>query len=121
MARRIIAHGTHGREDVEKATLPFILADNAAAADQPAAVFLTSDAVWLATRGYADDFPAKPGFRPLKDVIASFLANGGEIWACGACTKPRGIEADRMIPGAKIVTAANIVEELANGAAALSF
>jgi intracellular sulfur oxidation DsrE/DsrF family protein len=34
---------------------------------------------------------------------------GGQIWACGACTKPRGIGEADLIPGAKIVTAANVV------------
>jgi intracellular sulfur oxidation DsrE/DsrF family protein len=43
------------------------------------------------------------------------------IWACGACTTPRGIKADDLIDGAKIVTAANVVEYLASGVASLSF
>ena len=45
----------------------------------------------------------------------SFLANGGKIWACGACTKPRGITEADLIEGAQIVTAANLVEVLVNG------
>ncbi len=121
MARKILIQGTHGKEDSEKATLPFIVGDNAVAADQEAIVFLTSDAVWLATKGYADEIPAKEGLRPLKDVLASFVANGGAVWACGACTKPRGITDQHLITGAKIVTAANVVEALAGGAATLSF
>ena len=34
--------------------------------------------------------------------MTSFLGNGGQIWACGACTKPRGITEDHLIPGARI-------------------
>ena len=51
----------------------------------------------------------------------AFVANGGQIWACGACTKPRGITEPDLISGAKIVTAANVVEYLAAGAATLDF
>jgi hypothetical protein len=45
----------------------------------------------------------------------------GEIWACGACTKPRGITDAHLIPGAKIVSAAMVDEAMANGAATLGF
>jgi sulfur relay (sulfurtransferase) complex TusBCD TusD component (DsrE family) len=45
----------------------------------------------------------------------------GEIWACGACTKPRGITDAHLIPDAKIVSAAMVDEAMANGAATLGF
>lgn len=117
---KIIAHGTHGKEDGERATLPFILGNVAATADQEAAVLLTIEGVWLATKGYADDIE-KEGFQPLRELIASFIENGGEIWACGACTKPRGISDEDLIAGARIVTAAFVVEQLAAGAATLEW
>jgi predicted peroxiredoxin len=116
----ILVHATHGKEDPERATLPFIVGNVAASADQEAVVLLTLEGVWLATKGYADDIH-KEGFQPLREVIDSFLANGGQIWACGACTKPRGIGEADLIAGAKIVTAAKAVELLAAGAASLSF
>jgi predicted peroxiredoxin len=117
---KIMANCTHGKEDPERATLPFIVGNVAATADQEAVVLLTVDGAWLATKGYADGVQ-KEGFQPLKEVIASFVANGGQIWACGACTKPRGITEADLIEGARIVTAANVVEYLASGAATLSF
>jgi uncharacterized protein len=49
------------------------------------------------------------------------VANGGQIWVCGTCAKPRGITDANLIAGAKIVTAANAVERLVAGAASLSF
>jgi predicted peroxiredoxin len=109
-----LAQATHGRDDPERATLPFIVANVAASADQEAIVLLTIDGVWLATKGYADDIH-HPGMPPLSEVIASLLANGGEIWACGACTKPRGITEEHMIEGARIISAVDFVAELASG------
>ena len=117
---RIMANCTHGKDDPERATLPFIVGNVAATADQEAVVLLTMDGVWLATIGYAEGIQ-KEGFQPLEEVIQSFVANGGQIWACGACTKPRGITEADLIQGAKIVTAANVVEYMASGASTLSF
>ena len=116
----ILANCTHGKEDPERATLPFIVGNVAVTADQQAVVLLTVEGVWLATRGYAEDIQ-KEGFQPLREVMRSFVENGGQIWACGACTKPRGITDDVLIEGARIVTAANVVEYLASGASTLSF
>ena len=117
---KIMANCTHGKEDPERATLPFIVGNVAVTADQEAVVLLTVEGAWLATKGYAEGIQ-KEGFQPLKEVIASFVANGGQVWACGACTKPRGITEDDLIEGARIVTAANVVEYLASGASTLSF
>ena len=117
---KLLINCTHGKDDAERATLAFVVGNVAASADQQAVVLLTIDGVWNATRGYADDI-CKEGFQPLKDVMQSFVKNGGQIWACGACTKPRGIMDQDMIEGAKIVTAASAVEYLASGAASLDF
>lgn len=116
----LMIHATHAKEDAERATLPFIVANVAASADQKVVVVLTIDGVWLATRGYADGIH-KEGFPALADVMRSFVDNGGEVWACGTCAKPRGIGEGDLIPGAKMVTAAKVVECLAGGANGLSF
>lgn len=115
----ILVNCAHGNEDPERATLPFIVANVAASADQEAIVFLTVEGVRLATKGYADGIH-KEGFQPVKEVIQAFLASGGQIWACAACTKPRGIGLGDLIEGAQIRTAANLVECLASGATAIN-
>ncbi len=117
---KLMINCTHGRDDPERATLSFVVGNVAASADQEVVVLLTIDGVWNATRGYADNV-AKEGFQPLKDVMKSFVDNGGQIWVCGACAKPRGINDTQLIQGARIVTAANAVEYLSSGASSLSF
>lgn len=118
MAAQLLVNCSAGAEDPERATLPFIVGNAAATADQEAVVFLTIEGVRLATKGYADGI-TKEGFQPLAELIRSFVANGGQIWACGACAKPRGIGEADLIAGAKIVTAVNLVEYLAGGAQAV--
>jgi predicted peroxiredoxin len=115
MSQSLLFHCTHGKEEAERAILPFIVGNVAVTADQQATMFLTAEGVWLATKGYAEQVN-KEGFTSLKEIMNSFIANGGKIWACGACTKPRGITDADIIEGAKIVTAANLVELLASGA-----
>jgi len=120
MGDPIVINGTHGRDDPERATLAFVVGNVAASADQDAIVLLTIDGVWNATEGYADDVH-EAGFEPLATVVRSFVANGGEIWVCGACAEPRGITDDDLVEGARIVSAVQAVEVLAGGASALSF
>jgi uncharacterized protein len=116
----ILVSCSHGKEDPERATLSFIFANVAAAADQKTAVLLTIEGVWLATRRYADGIQ-KEGFQPLKEVMDAFISNGGQIWVCGTCAKPRGITEADLIQGAQVVTAAYVVQYIASGAASIGF
>ena len=120
MTNQILVNCTHGAEDPERATLPFVVGNAAATADQEAVVFLTVEGVRLATKGYADEIQ-KEGFQPLGELIRAFVGNGGQIWACGACTKPRGIGEESVAQGARIVGAAKVVEEIVAGARSVAF
>jgi uncharacterized protein len=115
----IVINATHGPEDPERATLPFVVGNVAASAGERAIVLLTIDGVWLATNR-ADAVTAK-GLPPLTEVAGQFVSAGGEIWACGACTAPRGITDADMRTGARIVSAMQVVEELSAAARTLSF
>jgi predicted peroxiredoxin len=120
MAPTILVNCTHGREDAERATLSFVMGNVSATADQPTVVLLTCEGVWLATKGYVDDIE-QAGLPPLRDLLGSFVSANGQIWACGSCTGPRGITEVDLVPGARIVTGAMVVEAMAGGARTLSF
>jgi predicted peroxiredoxin len=47
--------------------------------------------------------------------------NGGQVWLCGACTKPRGIGEENVEKGATIVGAAKVVEQVVAGARTVAF
>ena len=111
---------TYGKDDPERATLPFVAANIAAAAGQQAVVLCTIEAVRLGTEGGTDGI-ASAGLPALKDLYEEFVGNGGEVWLCGSCTKPRGITENQCAKGAKIVGAAKVVEEITNGARAVAF
>ena len=120
MSRTLLFQCTHGAEDAERATLPFVAANVATTAGQPAIVVCTIDAVWLGTRGGAESVCA-PGLPPLAGLIREFVENGGAVWLCGACTKPRGITEEAVAPGACIVGAARVVEAIVGGGTAIAF
>lgn len=120
MSEKILFNCAHGKEDPERATLPFIAANVAAASGQEAVVVCTIEAVRLGTHGGTDGVQAE-GLPSLKDLYEEFVGNGGQVWLCSACTKPRGIDEGQCAKGARIVGAAVVVEEIVNGAKAVSF
>ncbi len=120
MSSKMIFNCVHGKEDAERATLPFVAANVAATGGQEAIVLCTVDGVWLGTKGGQAGIEAK-GLSPLAKLYSEFVANGGKVWLCGACTKPRAISEEHLSEGAMIVGAAKIVEEIAAGARAISF
>jgi uncharacterized protein len=116
----IIFNCTHATDDPERAILPFVAANVAASAGVDAVVFCTIDAVTLGTEGGTDGVESD-GLPPLTELFTQVVDNGGRVWLCGACTKPRGITEEMLAKGATIVGAAKVVEELAAGAQAVSF
>lgn len=115
----ILVYNAHGKDDVERASLAFVVGNTALTAGQEATVVLTTEGVWLLTQGYTEGLQAN-GFPPLGELVQKFLSSGGRLWACGSCTKPRGIAQEHLIEGAQIVGAATIVEAIVNGAQTLS-
>ncbi len=120
MSQKLIFNCTHGKEDPERATLPFVAANIAAAAGQEAIVLCTIEAVWLGTDGGTDGI-AHPGLPVLVELHHEFIDNGGQVWLCGACTKPRGITEEQLVKGSTIVGAAKVVEEVISGATTVAF
>ena len=109
MSEKLIFNCTWGRDDAERATLPFVAANIAAVAGHDAIVLCTLDAVHLGTT-YGTDGIASSGLPKLCDLFAEFVRNQGKVWLCGACTKPRGITEDQLADGAATVARCENVE-----------
>ena len=120
MSSKLIFNCTYGREDAERATLPFVAANIAATAGQEAVVLCTIEAVRLGAKGGTEGIEAA-GLPKLCDLVDQFVANSGKVWLCGACTKPRGITDEHLADGVSIVGAAKVVEEVVAGARTVAF
>ena len=108
---------SHGADEPERATVPFIVAATAAISGQRAVVVATVDGVTLGLPEVAAGI-AEDGMPALVDLQRQLVDGGGELWLCSACCLKRGITGDTpLVPGATIVGAARIVEALTLGRA----
>jgi uncharacterized protein involved in oxidation of intracellular sulfur len=117
---KITIIATHGAEDPERATLPFVVANAAQAMDTKAVVILQGFGVSLATPGcyehvFASNMP------PLKELMDGYLKQGGELLVCTPCIKARQIAPESLIPGAKPIAAARVVQECLEAKATLNY
>ena len=111
---------THAKNDSDKATVAFVVANAAAASDRETMVFLSVEGVRLSQKGYADDI-REEGFAPLQELMTNFVKAGGKIWVCSPCFKRRKLDEAKLLDGATIVGGAKLVEFTAGGAACVSY
>ena len=103
---------THGPENYELATIPFVMATAAQAADIEVLIGLQGSAAWLARIEVAEKMTA-PSFPPLKELLDAYLEAGGKLYVCGPCVKARKINPEtQFLPGATVVTAGVFVKEV---------
>ena len=111
---------THAKNDTDKATVGFVVANASVASAQETLVFLSTEAVRIAVKGYTEEIHEE-GFAPLKELVTNFVKAGGTIYVCSPCFKKRGLDDKALIEGATIVGGAKLVEFLAAGAACISY
>ncbi len=111
---------TCAKDDPDRATVAFVVANAAVASDQDTVVFLSTEGVRLAVAGYADDV-AEEGFAPLKELIANFAAAGGKVYVCSPCFKKRKLDDTALVAGAVIVGGAKLVEFMSTGCPSVSY
>jgi predicted peroxiredoxin len=120
MAGKFCVTITHAKDNADKATVAFVIANAAVASDKDTMVFLSTEGVRLSQAGYADDVH-EDGFAPLAQLIANFVKAGGKIWVCSPCFKKRGLSEDKLIPGTTMVGGAKLVEFLSDGSPNVSY
>ena len=117
---KLLINLTTAKDNPDKTVVAFVVANAGVAAGQEVTIFLSIEAVRLAVSGYADDITSE-GFKPLKELLAFFIENGGKLWVCPPCFNARGLDKDNILPGATFAGGAPVVELLAQGAASLSY
>ncbi len=120
MAGKFCVNLTWSKNDADKATVAFVVANAAVASDKRTMMFLSTEGVRLGVAGYADDI-REEGFAPLAELMANFVKAGGVIWVCSPCFKKRGLDETRLVAGATIVGGAKLVEWLSDGSPSISY
>ena len=111
---------TAAKDNPDKATVAFVVANAALGSDKDTLVFLSIEAVRLSQKGYADDI-REEGFAPLKELMDNFAKAGGKIFVCSPCFKKRKLNENSLVAGAVIVGGAKLVEFLSDGSPCISY
>lgn len=113
--QKFLINCNNGANDIERATVSFIIALSCASHNNETAVFATSDAANLCIKGGTDNLMAE-GYEPLTDLLDDFVENGGRIWLCPVCAKAKGITEQDLRAGVEIAGAPRTMAFMASGA-----
>lgn len=120
MAGKFCVSLTCAKDDSDKATVAFVVANAALGSEKETMVFLSTEGARLGERGYADDVHEE-GFMPLRELMDIFAEGGGTIYVCAPCFKKRGLDENNLVDGAVIVGGAKLVEFLSDGSPCVTY
>ena len=92
---------TTGLEDPERVTVAFLVAVGAAEQGRETMMFLTKEAVRLATAGVAVG-TACEGCPPLPDLLNRYATAGGHLLVCPICFNTRRLDAGSLLDNAEL-------------------
>ena len=90
---------THAKDNTDKATVGFVVANASVASGVETVVFLSTEGVHL----------------------SHFAEVGGIIWVCSPCFKKRNLDEENLVESAVIVGGAKAVEFLITGGSSLTY
>jgi predicted peroxiredoxin len=117
---KVVVNLSSGLEDPERVTVGFLVGGAATKQGQPAAMFLTKEAVRLALPGVAQGVACE-GCPPLDQLFEQFVEGGGEFLVCPYCFDARKLNAKDLVPSARIAGATPLLEWMGEGATVFSY
>ncbi len=120
MAGKFCVSLTCAKDNTDKATVAFVVANAALGSEKETMVFLSTEGVRVSQKGYVDDVHEE-GFMPLKELMDVFAEGGGTIYVCAPCFKKRGLDENNLVDGAVMVGGAKLVEFLSDGTPSVTY
>jgi predicted peroxiredoxin len=117
---KVVINLTTGHEDADKVTIAFLVATAAQAKGKQAVMFLTKEAVRLGLPGYADAVEVA-GAPPVAGLYQQFADSGGELYVCPICFDARKLNADALVPQAKLAGATPLWEYIDDATTVFSY
>jgi predicted peroxiredoxin len=111
---------THGPNEAELATIPFVMAVAALASDVAVAMAFQGEGIELMRKGAIDTVQA-PEFAPLSKLFADARGLGAAILACSPCMKSRAMTAGDLVEGAEVVAAGRLIAEVTSATNTLTY
>ena len=119
MHKAVITLNT-GLEDAETVTVAFLVAVGAAEQGRQTLIFLTKEAVRLATDGFARAV-ACDGCPPLARLFEQYQANGGELLVCPICFNSRKLDEATLVANARLGGATPLWDWIGDDATVFSY
>ncbi len=120
MAEKLVVMVTHGPNDPELATIPFVMAAAALASDVEVVMGFQGDGVCLVHKGEAETVQAAE-FPPLAKLLDDVKSLGGKLLVCNPCIKSRQIAPADLVEGAEVVAAGRFIAEITSATNALTY
>lgn len=110
----------HGGEEPENVLIAYLVGVEALRAGKQAVMFLTKDAVHVATPGFAEtiDVPGAPSVATLHD---EYVTKGGRFFVCPVCVKTRNLVDSAWVPNAEVAGLPSVFEYTAGGALVFAY
>ncbi len=117
---RVIVGCTHGEEDTDRVLVAYLTAGAALDQGNQVVMWLTSEGVRLALRGYADRIRAgqEP---PIDRVHAQFIDKGGRFYVCPICFNERDLDDNDLVEGAELQGTTPLMQFAGSGATTFSY
>ncbi len=111
---------THGSDEPENVLIAYLLGVEALRAGKEALMFLTKDAIHVATEGFAAtvDVAGGPSIAALHEEYA---ASGGRMYVCPVCIKVRNMQDTEWIAIAKVAGIPAVFEYTTGGALVFNY
>jgi predicted peroxiredoxin len=110
----------HGAEEPENILIAYLVGVESRRAGKEALMFLTKDAVHVATPGFAETIEV-PGAPSVAALHEEYVANGGRFMACPVCVKVRGLQDAEWVANTEVAGVPSVFEYTAGGALVFNY
>src|SRR6266487_5152762 len=102
--QKVVVNLATGLEDAERVLIAFLIGGAALDQGKQVAMFLTKDAIHLATPGVAVGVACE-GCPPLDRLFEQFAEKGGELLVCPICFNARKLDEAQLVANARLAGA----------------
>jgi predicted peroxiredoxin len=117
---RVIVGCTQGEENPDAVVVSYLTAGAALDKGKEVVMWLTSEGVRLALRGYVDPIRANQE-PPVKRVHDQFIEKGGRFYVCPICFNERELDESELVDNAELKGATPLMEFAAEGAMTFTY
>ena len=117
---RVVVGCTHGEENPDRVVVSYLTAGAALDQGMDVVMWLSSEGVRLALRGYVDPIRADQE-PPVKRVHDQFIDKGGRFYVCPICFNDRQLDEGELVENAELKGATPLMEFVSEGATTFTY